>query len=140
MHSLRKEQYPVPPVLNSENSEAWEQTALSTETFLKYNKLRARRIPDHAIKLKNSVDIISAFFTQITASISSDTLKHIIGLSGNRSTPAPETVAVRKNNFAIPLPVPPLGLFKSFVGLVFLASIFILFLAFRAVSILIFIF
>ena len=55
MHSLWKEQYPVLPVLNSE---AWEQTALPTETFLNYNKLRARGIPDHAIKLKNSVDII----------------------------------------------------------------------------------
>ena len=58
MHSLWKEQYPVSPVLNSEDSEAWEQTALLTEAFLNYNKLRARGIPDHAIKLKNSVDII----------------------------------------------------------------------------------
>ena len=58
MHSLWKEQYPVSPVLNSEDSEAWEQTALPTETFLNYNKLRARGISDHAIKLKNSVDII----------------------------------------------------------------------------------
>ena len=52
--------------------------------------------------VKNSVDIIQAFFTQITASISSDTLKHIIGVNGKRSTPAPETVTVRKNNFALP--------------------------------------
>ena len=34
-----------------------------------------------------------------------------------------------------PLLVPPLGLFKSFVGLVFFGSIFILFLALGAVSI-----
>ena len=84
-----------------------EQTALPTETFLNYNKLRARRIPDHAIELKSSVDIIEAFFTQITASISSDTLKHITGVSGKRSTPAPEIVARRKNNFAIPSPFRP---------------------------------
>ena len=58
MHSLWKEQYPVFPVLNNEDSEAWEQTALPTETFLNYNKLCARRIPDHAIERKNSVDII----------------------------------------------------------------------------------
>ena len=32
------------PVLKSEDSEAWEQTALPTETFLFYNKLRARGI------------------------------------------------------------------------------------------------
>ena len=57
------------------------------------------------------------------------------GVSGKRSTPAPETVAVRKNNLATPLPVPLPGLFKSFVGLVFLGSIFILFLADRAASI-----
>ena len=53
------------------------------------------------IKVKNSVDYIQVFFTQITASISSDTLKHIIGVSGKQSTPAPETVTVRKNNFAL---------------------------------------
>ena len=41
---------------DDEDSEAWEQTALPTKTFLNYHKLRARRIPDHAIK--NSVDII----------------------------------------------------------------------------------
>ena len=46
------------PVKKSEDSEAREQTALHTETFLNYNKLRARGIPDHAIKIKNSVDII----------------------------------------------------------------------------------
>ena len=33
-------------------------TALPTETFLNYNQLRARGIADHAIKIKNSVDII----------------------------------------------------------------------------------
>ena len=58
MHSLWKRQYPVSPVWKSEDSEAWEQTVLPTETFLNYNKLRARGIPDHAIKIKNSVDII----------------------------------------------------------------------------------
>ena len=58
-----------------------------------------------------------------TASISSDTLKHLIGVYGKRSTPAPETVTVRKNSFG-PTSVPPLGLLKSFVGLVFLGSIF----------------
>ena len=58
MHALWKEQYPVSPVLNSEDSEAWEQTALPTETFLNYNKLRATGISDHVIKLKTSVDII----------------------------------------------------------------------------------
>ena len=53
-----KGQYPVSPVCKSEDSEAREQTALPTETFLNYNKLRAREFPDHAIKIKNSVDII----------------------------------------------------------------------------------
>ena len=61
-------------------------------------------------------------------------LKHIIGRSEKRSTPAPETVSLRKNNFPSP-PVPPLGLLQSFVGLVFLGSIFILLLALTAVSI-----
>ena len=46
------------PCLESEDSEALEQTALPIETFLNYNKLRARGIPDHPIKIKNSVDII----------------------------------------------------------------------------------
>ena len=62
--------------------------------------------------VKNSVDIVQAFFTQTTASISSDTLKHIIGMSEKRSTPAPETVTVRKNYFVSP-PVPPLLLVWS---------------------------
>ena len=53
------------------------------------------------IKVKNSVDYIEVFFTQITASISCDTLKHIIGVFGKQSTPAPETVTVRKNDFAL---------------------------------------
>ena len=44
----------------------------------------------------------AVFFTQITASISRDTLKHIIGISGKQSTKAPETVTVRKNDFASP--------------------------------------
>ena len=35
-----------------------------------------------------------------TASISSDTLKHIIGASGKPNTSAPETLTVRMNNFA----------------------------------------
>ena len=48
----------ISPVMNSEDSEALAKTALPTETFLNYNKLRARGIPDHAIKLNNSVDII----------------------------------------------------------------------------------
>ena len=34
--------------------------------------------------------------------ISSDALKHIIGMSEKRSTPAPETVTVRKNNVVSP--------------------------------------
>ena len=73
-----------------------------------------------------------AFFTQITESLSSDALKHIIGMSKKRSTPAPETVTVRKNNFVSPPPpVSPLGLFKSFVDLIFLGSIYSLFLALR---------
>ena len=63
------------------------------------------------------------------------TLKHIMGVSGKRSTPAADTVTERKNNFAPPPPVPPQGLFKSFFGLVFLGSILTLFLALRAVSI-----
>ena len=67
--------------------------------------------------------------------MSSDTLKHIIGVSGKRSTPAPQTVTVRKNNFASPLSVPPLGLFKSFVSLIIFGSIFSLFLELRAVRI-----
>ena len=68
-----------------------------------------------------------------TASISSDTLKHIIGVCGKRSTPAPETVAVRKNNFATPSP------FRAWASLNFslvrssLAAC--IFLEFRAVSI-----
>ena len=45
-----------------------KQTALPTETFLRWDELRARGIPNHAIKVKNSVDIVQAFFTQITAS------------------------------------------------------------------------
>ena len=53
------------------------------------------------IKVKNSVDYIKVFFIQITASISRDTLKHIIGVSGKQSTPAPETVTVHKNDFAL---------------------------------------
>ena len=57
---------------------------------------------NHVIEDKNSVDIILVFFTQITASISRDTLKHIIGVSRKQSTPAPETVTVRKNDFASP--------------------------------------
>ena len=65
-----------------------------------------RGIPDHAIKVKNSVDVFRAFFTRIAASISSDTLKHTIRMSEKRSIPAPETVTVRKNNFASPAPVP----------------------------------
>ena len=58
--------------------------------------------------MKNSVNIISVFFTKITASISSDTLKlkHIIGVFGTRSAPAPDTGVVRKNNFASS-PFPP---------------------------------
>ena len=54
--------------------------------------------------VKNSVHIVQAFFTHITASQSSHTFKHIIGMSEKRSTPAPETVTVRKNKFACPLP------------------------------------
>ena len=61
-------------------------------------------MPDHAIMVKNSVDIVKAFFTHITASTSSHTFKHIIGMSEKRSTSAPETVTVRKNNFACPFP------------------------------------
>ena len=53
------------------------------------------------IKVKNSVDYILVFFTQITASISCDTLKHIIGVSGKQSTTAPETVTEHKNDFAL---------------------------------------
>ena len=34
----------VSPVLKTEDSEAWEKTALPTETLLNYNKLRAREI------------------------------------------------------------------------------------------------
>ena len=48
----------VSRVLKTEDSKAWEQTALPTETFLNYNKLRARGISNHVIKVKNSVDII----------------------------------------------------------------------------------
>ena len=48
----------------------------------------------------------------------------MMGVSGKGSTPAPETVAVRKNNFASSLRFAPGPLF----GLVFLGSIFILFL------------
>ena len=87
-----------------------------TKTFLSQNKLRTREISNHAIKVENGVDV-SAFFTQIIASISSVTLKHIIGVCGKQNTSAPETVMVCKNNFASPL-VWPLGLFKFFVGLV----------------------
>ena len=114
----------VPPVLKSEDSEAWEKTVLNTETFLNYNKLRARGSCDHAIKVNNSIDIIWVFFTQITESKSSHTFKHIIGVSGKRSSTAPETVTVRKNNFAFS-PVSPLGFVKSSVGLVFLGTIFV---------------
>ena len=66
--------------------------------------------------VKNSVDITKAFFIPITVSISSDTLKDIIGVSGKLSTPVPETVTVRKNNFAYPPPPPHPLLFKCFVG------------------------
>ena len=83
------------------------------------------------LKSKIASVLSKAFFTQITASLSSDALEHIIGMSEKRSTPAPETVAVRKNNFVSPPSVSPLGLFKSFVGLIFLGSIYILFLALR---------
>ena len=55
-------------------------------------------------------------------------------MSEKPSTPIPETVTVRKNNFASPPAVSPLGLFKSFVGLIFLGSIFISLLALTAVS------
>ena len=120
----------VYPVLKTDDSKAWEKNALPTETFLNYNKLCAKGISNHVIKVKNSVDIVQVFFTKITASISWYTIKHVIGMSRKQSTPAPETVTVRKNDFAFPPPVPPLGLFKSFVGLVFLDSIFILFSAF----------
>ena len=41
-------------------------------------------------------------------------------MSDERNTTAPETVTVGKNNYATPLPVSPLGPFKSFIGLVFL--------------------
>ena len=63
-----------------------------------------RRIPSHAIKVKNSVDIVQAFFTHITASISSDTFKHIIGMSEKRSTADSEIVTVRKTILPFPLP------------------------------------
>ena len=83
-----------------------------------------------------TVSILSElFFIQITALIPSDTLKRIIGVSGKRSTPGPEAVTVHKNKFASPPPVPSLSPFKSLVGLVILASIFILFFTLRAVSI-----
>ena len=76
----------------------------------------------------NTASIIPMhFFTQITASISSDTFKHIIGVSGKRRIPAPEAVTptVGKNNFAAS-PVPPQGLYKFFVGSVFLGRFFYL--------------
>ena len=46
------------PVLKTEDSEAWAKTALPTEIFLNYNKLRARGISNHVIKVKNSVEYI----------------------------------------------------------------------------------
>ena len=79
----------VSPVLKTEDSKAWEKTALPTETFLNYSKLCARRISHHVIKVKNRVDIIQVFFTQITASISWYILKHMIGVFRKKSTPAP---------------------------------------------------
>ena len=45
-------------VLKSEDSAAWENTALPTEAILSENEWRARGISDHAIKVKNSVDIV----------------------------------------------------------------------------------
>ena len=49
-------------------------------------------------------------------------------MSEKRSTPAPETVTVPKNNFACPLPsFRPWALLNLFVDLVFRGSIFILF-------------
>ena len=45
-------------MLKIEDGEAWEKTALPTETFLNYNKSRARGISNHEIKVKNSVDYI----------------------------------------------------------------------------------
>ena len=79
----------VSPVLKTEDSKAWEQTAFPTETFLNYTNVCARGISNHVIKVKNSVDIIQVFFTQITASITWYSLKHIIGVFGKQSTPAP---------------------------------------------------
>ena len=52
-------------------------------------------------------------------------------MSEKRNTSTPETVTVRKT-ILHPFSVPPLCLFKSFVGLVFLGSIFILFLALKS--------
>ena len=123
----------VSPVLKTKDNGARAKTALPTETFLNYNKLRARGISNHVIKVKNSVDIIKVFFTQIIASISCDTLKHIIRVSGKQSTTAPETVTTRKKELASPPPPPPFHPWASlnFVGLVFLGSIFILFSALR---------
>ena len=48
----------VSPVLKTGDSKASEKTALPTETFLNYNKLRARGFFNRVIKVKNSVDII----------------------------------------------------------------------------------
>ena len=78
--------------------------------------------------MRLSSKTLSKHFTHITASISSDTFKHIIGMSEKRSTPDSETVPARKLILPPLLPpVPPLDLFKSFGGLVFLGSIFTLF-------------
>ena len=70
-----------------------------------------------------------------TASISSDTLKHIIGVSGKRNTSAPETVTVRKNNFASPFRFAPgpLQIFR-WSGLPW-QYFYILFLTLKAASI-----
>ena len=45
-------------VLKTEDSEAWKKIALPSKTFQIYNKLRARGISNHVIKVNNSVDII----------------------------------------------------------------------------------
>ena len=44
--------------MKTEESEAWAKTALPTETFLNYHKLRARGTSNHVNMVKNSVDII----------------------------------------------------------------------------------
>ena len=59
MHSLWKGA--VSPALKTKDSEAWAKTALPTETFLNENKLRARGISNHVIKVKNSVELSKYF-------------------------------------------------------------------------------